>query len=476
MSNLPLLSKKAEKEMLDCVESIIESVNEGADPTDALVKAAKARDLSEQYMRRIGEAYNNSRTIYEFNEKQGSDRGQPFAIININKAVEEIYPKTVEKTASVITKAKALNSFTNDIPNFAKVAHSTKIIGNDIGMEKKAEVPAVVVKPTKQIKLDNFEFVKAAEDFRSAATSARTNIRQTVVHTPFYKIEAALKEQHGEKCAQWVDMLWNIGQLDKVGQRRASLQELDFTNQTYSDFYPTAAASVESLISAASKLHKYAKVAKPKQSVDAQHIKESAEKRSLFSATGNIINTLTDNLNSSKLKEYTDTKQKEDRDTAIGALMDPDHRDRLKAIQAQMMLHDFISNDDIISQYPTDKVVDLFNELYEVAPEASLKPLIMRDMLRRALDKGGLEALEVGQLGELNKEITDASIGTPVEDIEKNLLADPKNLQRDIVAQEKQIGGKIPKTSTGLSTDYKTNVNSYISGFKPASVFSGTKE
>jgi uncharacterized protein YbaA (DUF1428 family) len=479
MSNLPLLSKQAEKHMLECVETIIEDVNNGTDPTDALIKAAKDKDLSEPYMRRIGEAYNNSRTIYEFNEKQGAARGQPFSIININKAVDEVFPKTVEKAASVSTKVEALAAYSNEIVDFVKQAHSRTLLGAEINFEKKADnvTAPVIQKQTKSEGLDSFEFIKAAEDFREAADTARTSIRQTVVHTPFYKLEAALLEEHGEKCAEWVDMLWNIGELQKVGQRRATLADLDFTNQTYSDFYPTAAASVESLISAASKLHKYAKLNKPKKvSNDAQHIKESAEKRSLFSATGNIISTITDNLNSGKLKEFTNQKQKQDRDTAIAALMDPAHRDRLRAIQAQMMLHDFLSNDDIISQHPTDKVVELFNELYEVAPEAALKPLIMRDMLRRALDKGGLEALEVGQLGELNKDIGEMNVGTPVEDIEKNLLADPTNLQRDLVAQEKQIGNKSTQAANKLSTDFKSTLTGYTSGFKAPSVFSNKSD
>jgi hypothetical protein len=89
-----------------------------------------------------------------------------------------------------------------------------------------------------------------------------------------------------------------------------------------------------------------------------------------------------------------------------GVYFDPQQEATLKTVRVKTMLNDLMSNDEVISQYPRDQVVEAYNKLTEIAPEASSKSIIMRGLLRRALQQGeALDPHEAAQVADLERAI-----------------------------------------------------------------------
>lgn len=83
-------------------------------------------------------------------------------------------------------------------------------------------------------------------------------------------------------------------------------------------------------------------------------------------------------------------------------LLDPAHEAEIRTIQAEAMLNDLMSNDDVLRGYQADEVIDAYNEISQSFPLASTKKPIVRDLLRKRL-AGGAQALDQFALSDLAK-------------------------------------------------------------------------
>ena len=75
------------------------------------------------------------------------------------------------------------------------------------------------------------------------------------------------------------------------------------------------------------------------------------------------------------------------------------HEATLRSIRTKLMLNDMISNDPVISGYPVDEVIDVYNQVAEVMPAITTQPLIMRGIIASLLQReGGLDPMELQAL------------------------------------------------------------------------------
>jgi len=86
-------------------------------------------------------------------------------------------------------------------------------------------------------------------------------------------------------------------------------------------------------------------------------------------------------------------------------LMDPQHEAMLLQARTKAMLHDFLANDPVISEYDPEEVLRSFNELQQMAPYAISQPALVRAVLRKYLAQGGVDTHELGQLTTTEKEL-----------------------------------------------------------------------
>lgn len=83
---------------------------------------------------------------------------------------------------------------------------------------------------------------------------------------------------------------------------------------------------------------------------------------------------------------------------SMNSLTDPQHEATLRNIRTQATLQDLMSNDDVISGYPANEVLNAFNDIGGLSPRSTDQRMVMQSLLRRRLSQGALDGFEINQL------------------------------------------------------------------------------
>ena len=88
----------------------------------------------------------------------------------------------------------------------------------------------------------------------------------------------------------------------------------------------------------------------------------------------------------------------------LADVYDPTHEAKLNAVKNKAMLNDFLSNDPILSSYDPEAVTNIYNQVASLSPAAARQPVLMRGLLRKAIQQGGvIEPFEVQQLTQVEE-------------------------------------------------------------------------
>jgi hypothetical protein len=89
---------------------------------------------------------------------------------------------------------------------------------------------------------------------------------------------------------------------------------------------------------------------------------------------------------------------------ALADVYDPTHEAKLNAVKNKAMLNDLMSNDPILSSYDPEAITNVYNQIASLSPAAARQPVLMRGLLRKAIQQGGvLEPFEVQQLTQVEE-------------------------------------------------------------------------
>jgi hypothetical protein len=88
----------------------------------------------------------------------------------------------------------------------------------------------------------------------------------------------------------------------------------------------------------------------------------------------------------------------------LADVYDPTHEAKLNAVKNKAMLNDLLSNDPILSSYDPEAITNVYNQIASLSPAAARQPVLMRGLLRKAIQQGGvLEPFEVQQLTQVEE-------------------------------------------------------------------------
>jgi hypothetical protein len=91
-------------------------------------------------------------------------------------------------------------------------------------------------------------------------------------------------------------------------------------------------------------------------------------------------------------------------------LADPAHEQALRQVQVRAMLNDMLANDEVISGYDPDEVMNAYNEIAALSPRGSEQAAVIRPLLRKRLTAGSVEPFEAQQMADIEKTITQTSV------------------------------------------------------------------
>jgi len=104
------LSKDAERKLISAIEKAAALVNDGAAPTDAIIKSAREHDIPAGHINLMVHAYNTGRTTTQ-REKSDStlEKAADFPLADVNDVLKALYPETV-KSSSAIKRAEVVST------------------------------------------------------------------------------------------------------------------------------------------------------------------------------------------------------------------------------------------------------------------------------------------------------------------------------------------------------------------------------
>jgi hypothetical protein len=83
---------------------------------------------------------------------------------------------------------------------------------------------------------------------------------------------------------------------------------------------------------------------------------------------------------------------------AFAKLTDPVHEARMDTMRRKFMLTNLMANDPVIKGYKPKEVLQVYNQMTQLAPRASSQEMLVQALLRRHLSQGQVDPHEVDQL------------------------------------------------------------------------------
>lgn len=426
------MSKDEERRIMSALQSSVGLVNGGMHPNDAIVKVASEYKFGPAVVQRMVEAMNVSKTLSHMKQASGSARADTFPLADASVVMESLYPSSVEapsvKQAQAYVPAELMRPEGRSFMKvarvtkpltFAKVAEpyaldseivATKLSGQRRGLMAKA----AAARCEYRIAFDEvLELAKEAAEYFKVIGSV-----------PFGEVEKRAYSQYGDIGLKVMDIIQLRGGL-RV--KRATYSErprviFNKAEQPYDLIADLAEAALE--------MHKKAEAA-----VDSEFEFEAFEKKGRKEVEPGT--TLTDVLAGDGILNFTkaaidmgtvaalggmhalglkEPNPEAARRSALSDVIDPEHESSMNSVKVKAMLNDFVSNDPILSSYDPTELTGAYNHIAQLAPNVAMQPTVMRGMLRKMLQQGGvMEPFEAHQVSEIEKRLAGLQSGPVLE-------------------------------------------------------------
>jgi hypothetical protein len=414
-------------------------VNRGEHPNAALRKVAEANRFAPPIVQRMVEAMNTSRTLAHMKHANGPARADSFALADASEILGQMYPEQVLTPAQKVAEALSPDDYGHperedfmtikrDVPlprmKVAEYAQDRELVAGRViakrqGLMKLAEAAKSEYRQS---------FYKIWEHAKNAALYF-----DVIGHEPFALVEKKAFSEFGEVGKQAMNLIFSCG---NIREKRAELKgDERAVFDTARDPYKTIASLVkaahemtrkaEAAVDSELKLERFCKesgfVALKKEAaavesklLDSVLVGEPTspfEKEALDPATLALLG----GSNVLGLKEPGSDSVKRE---ALSAVMDPQHEAKMQSIKVRAMLNDFVSNDPILSSYDPAHVADAYNQMAQLSPQVSQQPAVMRGLLRKILQQGGvMEPFEAHQVSDIEKRLRGLGQGSPEPDV-----------------------------------------------------------
>lgn len=467
------LSKEAESKILTALETVADQVNEGTEPTDAIVKAASDHDIPAGHIRLMVSAYNTGRTGKQRMASDNPfDKAANFALADHADVMSKLYPTNVKSAAQRYNETVIDNEYSST-PTFARRKAQEKIASRKIDwkmVDKPAEYPreeAVQVKRAIDSTLFN---ERRYEECRREVSAVKDKLS-----TELTKLSGYFRVPGGVSYEDACDIV----EIRHGGLGRAVMGQVARTTPQFgkeagssrrkvgatTPIDPTQApwTIIADCVKLASAVHEGAQQLNALRShvttASRSALRPFTEKQSNSvlglaapivgesekqSSSLFLLSNMSENIRKQRKQEEEDVIE-----DFVEELDDPLHHEDIKRIQVRAQIENMLSNDDLLSQRDPLEVYEAYNEIVQLAPHAATSPLLMRNLLRSHLS---------GVAGEMDP-----------RDIQTNILSSEKDLATNTRGEYK---GFNPSRAQGAG--YKTDpgahrrdaAKSHLKGFR----------
>lgn len=423
MSNLEPLSSAEEQKLVGAVRDAISQANSGMDPSTAIAKVAADKNYNPEFVGRMVEMFNTSKTLSHLKNTKEAARAADFKLASTDKVIGEMFPRlnsvsdlppgigemgkmsnyhglTAEKTANLEKTAAYLE---DGAAKFKKAAALLRDMKRDLSTTKTAHTALGIQRDE--------HLAKAASYFRQ------------LDHTSFEDVDACMQSMYGVAGTIAMDVVYGACNGPAMREKRAEVQ----VRPRFADVSQEPYRSICEFVEVS---HQMAKVANEIEELkeglknSEAALKERVKRAGLFDAVGGgLLSTV---LTENPITGGSETSGQKALSKALESATDPMHENMIRSIETEGMLHKLMTTDPVLSKYEPSEVVEAYNEISKFSPSAASQPMIVRAYLRKLLESSPTAA------------------GRTIEPFDANQLADIENKLRKPEAMKQTLDIKSP--------------------------------
>jgi hypothetical protein len=411
------ISADTEARLIDAGKEVIRLTNDGFTPNAALTKVATDYGYGPDFIERIAQMYNTSRTLRMMKEAKGQvKRAIDHPLADAAEVISNLFVTTSEKSAAVSNRVKAsldYDPMAVDCDSFVKAAaEKTVAPGGYLSDPKLLMKRAYNILDASKREVGRLNTrVAGLEESRLVYLQKAAAHFRSMDHTPFEEVERRVSSAHGQLGKMAMAAVWaSLGGAQRLEKRSSAESDrpLHVPSQSpyleIAEFIKLSADRAVAVRQAAALDGAVGELAEDIRDRARQLCGEkSASMASIVQYKG--LNELLDSV-----MDNTDAEAAK-RKAAVKAL-DPVHQADLRSVGAQSTLNDLMSNDPVISQYAPSEITDAYNEIASLSPNSSIQPAVIRGYLRRFLESSPqpqgrlMDTFEAGQISDLEKKIS----------------------------------------------------------------------
>lgn len=410
------ISPEREHEITKAAEDVVDLVNNGASPNDAVFKVATDTSLTPDFVRRLVEVFNVGRSLHHFKTASADERAAEFPLADADTVLQRMYPSAKQR-AKEASEAFSSAWFAPP-PNFNVYTELVQKAAAELTVPP-PQVPATpevldrllkrayrqrdALRVRYEVAQGDANIAKQAlgRDLQKAAEYFRQRDRM-----PFNEVESDFVTQYGARGQAVMDTLYKWANLSRWNEKRGSVSPTprlyDPTVQPYtyletilertrqlqkaSSDAECAKAELDEFVAAIdSRMAKHAAVRKGGYPLD--HLFKSA------AALPTLANMLFINDKVGDMFQTTppDTTGFE---AQVNRSIDPEHNRTLRAATVKAMLNEMLTSDPVISQHDPEQVVQAYDRLATTFPTLTSQPELLRGLLSKHLEMGGTDPYE----------------------------------------------------------------------------------
>jgi hypothetical protein len=423
------LTKQSEKIILAAVSEVVSEVQDGLKPTDAVVKVARDGDLSPNFIRLVCTGYNRGATNFQRESSDSVlDKMAEFPLADADRVIAEIWSTEDKEAATAVSdeysapvvptgifKAAARNKLlstplTKEAGLNQESGHDPDTSGHKMsfdhayqkvsGLRRKALVKrSEYTMAQDQLLAQLGSLADSFKHDKKAARQARYAAGQVLGDSGARIMDFVLQRNKVAAETQPVPtrVNWDVSPYRDIKECLAAAQHVNEKKAEFHNFVDEAEKEAGDLMRPFTN----------GLSVEAQKevsILDPMSKKA-FSPTFGLMGL-------GQLREaISDEKHEPKRQARVQNLAtdleDPSHEQTLRKIQTQTMLADLLSEDEALSGYDPDDVLNSYNELAQMSPRTANQPAFVRAFLRKNMAQGSPETFEAKEVADVEKTLTD---------------------------------------------------------------------
>lgn len=426
------LSKEAENQLIEAVKRAVDMVDsQGLTPTAAIEKVAREERWGAPMIRFASHAYNTGRQTAQRQVGDSVlDKFAEFPLADADRVIAAVFPDSVKSAAQIELETSVSAEY--DLP-------PQWLDGQRIDkLRKTASTEKVASDAPTESQLDSGERMKhaysrhldekrAAEEARYQVSAANDRVLAALGQLGDYfkksafdrlalaDVEHAAVSHYGTTGQRLFDY---VAQRNRSKEARAAdtqpslipinLDAAPFTLvKACVDAAKDLGVKKAAHQTAVGKMKKQAddlvpfEYASPAPARPFSLIDEPGPQKRASMFGGVLGGTLADKTKGVLDETLSDQPAKDEVNSQWMELSDPNHENELRKIRTQALIAELM-NDDVIGGYDPQQVVNAYNEISQMAPEASQQPLAVRSLLRRHL-QGNVEPFEAQQVADIEK-------------------------------------------------------------------------